>query len=167
MRKQGESVYFYDHKSIRVDRCGASEIIIRPRMKILGAVIASCAAVVKGKPGTSLNLCSYVRHPNRTGLLACKNFRSARGEVRCTERYAKHSNQSKLRSYTLIISLFLFLRFFNLPLFSRGYLNRCLALYIDIESLNQFRQSRCTRCLQLLLANLKNKCNFFYCYINI
>jgi len=132
LRKQGESIYFYDHKSIHVDRCGASEIIIRPRMKILGAVNAPCAAVIKGKPHPWISTVMSGILIEQACLLACKNFRSARGKVRCTERYAKHSNQSKLRSYTLIISLFFsFLDslIFH-SLFSRGYLNCYLILYI-------------------------------------
>lgn len=39
------------------------------------------AAVVKGKPGTSLNLYSYVRHPNRTGLPARSLDRRKRGSM--------------------------------------------------------------------------------------
>lgn len=79
--ERGKDIYIFTIARVFIaGRCDASGIIIRPRMKILGAVNASRAAMVKGKPGTSLSLYSYVRHSNRTGLClpACEIFRSAR-----------------------------------------------------------------------------------------
>jgi len=66
--ERGEYIYFYerDRKGIRARREDNY-----PAEKILGAVNASRAAVVKGKPGASLSHYSYVRHPNRAGLPVC------------------------------------------------------------------------------------------------
>lgn len=50
-------------------------------MKILEAVNASLAAVVKEKPDTSLSLYSYVRHPNRTRLPTRSLDRRERGSM--------------------------------------------------------------------------------------
>lgn len=68
--KGGKAYTFTIAEDTRAGRRGALEIIIRPRMKILGAVNAlrararAPAMIVKGKPGASLNhLYSYVRHP--------------------------------------------------------------------------------------------------------